>query len=78
MAVLGLVDELAAYVTAKVLFPVTLPLGTVHHDVAFDDADHVILDVTPTLTVPEPAGAVPVLVLRVRTGAGVLPLCVKL
>ena len=43
MAVLGLVDELAAYVTAKVLLPVTVPVGTVHHDVAFDDADHVMV-----------------------------------
>ena len=78
VAVLGLVDVLAPYVTVNVLLPVILPAGTVHHAEALDDADHDILDVTPTFTEPELTDAVPVLALSVSEGGGaVLPLWVR-
>ena len=62
--------------TVKVLLPVTVPEGTVHHDAALDSADHVILEVTPTFTEPEPAEAVPELAPSVSAAA--FPLWVRL
>ena len=52
------------------MVPLFEPLAgdTVHHDVALDDADHDILELTPTELDPDPELAAPLFVVKLNVG----------